>query len=140
MCIRDRATFVAEKNQQVAFRVVADATKPEIKAAVELLFKVQVESVQVLNRKGKVKRFGRFVGRRRNERKAYVSVSYTHLDVYKRQQHVVTANTRGQRHRAADNGARALGGVDDFSGRLIDQLVIESLQADTDLLVFHGVS
>ena len=69
----EKATFVAEKNQQVAFRVVADATKPEIKAAVELLFKVQVESVQVLNRKGKVKRFGRFVGRRRNERKAYVS-------------------------------------------------------------------
>ncbi|MNN68422.1 50S ribosomal protein L23 [compost metagenome] len=53
---------------------MADATKPEIKAAVELLFKVQVESVQVLNRKGKVKRFGRFVGRRRNERKAYVSL------------------------------------------------------------------
>ncbi|MFX9446603.1 50S ribosomal protein L23, partial [Acinetobacter baumannii] len=63
-----------EKNQQVAFRVVVDATKPEIKAAVELLFKVQVESVQVLNRKGKVKRFGRFVGRRRDERKAYVSL------------------------------------------------------------------
>jgi large subunit ribosomal protein L23 len=54
--------------------VVDTATKPEIKAAVELLFKVQVESVQVLNRKGKVKRFGRFVGRRRNERKAYVSL------------------------------------------------------------------
>lgn len=70
----EKATFVAEKNQQVAFRVVADATKPEIKAAVELLFKVQVESVQVLNRKGKVKRFGRFVGRRRNERKAYVAL------------------------------------------------------------------
>ena len=51
--VTEKATFVAEKNQQVAFRVVADATKPEIKAAVELLFKVQVESVQVLNRKGK---------------------------------------------------------------------------------------
>jgi large subunit ribosomal protein L23 len=72
--VTEKATFVAEKNQQIAFRVVADATKPEIKAAVELLFKVQVESVQVLNRKGKVKRFGRFVGRRRNERKAYVSL------------------------------------------------------------------
>jgi len=72
--VTEKATFVADKNQQVAFRVVADATKPEIKAAVELLFKVQVESVQVLNRKGKVKRFGRFVGRRRNERKAYVSL------------------------------------------------------------------
>ncbi|OZI28242.1 50S ribosomal protein L23 [Bordetella genomosp. 1] len=72
--VTEKATFVAEKNQQIAFRVVADATKPEIKAAVELLFKVQVEAVQVLNRKGKVKRFGRFVGRRRNERKAYVSL------------------------------------------------------------------
>ena len=72
--VTEKATFVAEKNQQIAFRVVADVTKPEIKAAVELLFKVQVEAVQVLNRKGKVKRFGRFVGRRRNERKAYVSL------------------------------------------------------------------
>lgn len=72
--VTEKATFVAEKNQQVAFRVVDTATKPEIKAAVELLFKVQVESVQVLNRKGKVKRFGRFVGKRRSERKAYVSL------------------------------------------------------------------
>jgi large subunit ribosomal protein L23 len=72
--VTEKATFVAEKNNQVAFRVIADATKPEIKAAVELLFKVQVEAVSVLNRKGKVKRFGRFVGRRRNERKAYVSL------------------------------------------------------------------
>ena len=72
--VTEKATFVAEKNNQVSFRVVADATKPEIKAAVELLFKVQVEAVQVLNRKGKAKRFGRFVGRRRNERKAYVSL------------------------------------------------------------------
>jgi large subunit ribosomal protein L4 len=72
--VTEKATFVAEKNQQVAFRVAPDATKPEIKAAVELLFKVEVESVQVLNRKGKEKRFGRFVGRRRNERKAYVTL------------------------------------------------------------------
>ena len=72
--VTEKATFVAEKNSQVAFRVIADATKPEIKAAVELLFKVDVVAVQVLNRKGKVKRFGRFVGRRRNERKAYVSL------------------------------------------------------------------
>ena len=70
----EKSTMIAEKNNQVAFRVVADATKPEIKAAVELLFKVEVESVQVANRKGKEKRFGRFMGRRRNERKAYVSL------------------------------------------------------------------
>ncbi len=72
--VTEKATFVAEKNQQIAFRVVPDATKQEVKAAVELLFKVEVESVQVLNRKGKEKRFGRFVGRRRNECKAYVSL------------------------------------------------------------------
>jgi len=72
--VTEKATFVAEKNQQIAFRVAADATKPEIKAAVELLFKVEVDSVQVLNRKGKEKRFGRFMGRRRHERKAYVTL------------------------------------------------------------------
>ncbi len=54
------------------FRVVQDATKPEVKAAVELLFKVQVESVQISNVHGKEKRFGRFTGRRRNWKKAYV--------------------------------------------------------------------
>jgi large subunit ribosomal protein L23 len=68
----------AERLMQVILAPVvtekANATKPEIKAAVELLFKVEVESVQVLNRKGKEKRFGRFIGRRRNERKAYVTL------------------------------------------------------------------
>lgn len=70
--VTEKATQIAENNNQIAFRVAADATKPEIKAAVELLFKVEVDSVQVLNRKGKEKRFGRFVGRRSNGRKAYV--------------------------------------------------------------------
>ena len=72
--VSEKATMVAEKNEQVAFRVLQDATRDEIRAAVELLFKVQVESVQVLNQKGKAKRFGRFTGRRRNVRKAYVSL------------------------------------------------------------------
>lgn len=72
--VTEKATNIAEKNQQIAFRVAPDATKPEIKAAVELLFKVEVKSVQVLNQQGKTKRFGRFTGRRRNERKAYVSL------------------------------------------------------------------
>jgi len=70
--VTEKATEVAERNNQIVFRVAPDATKPEIKAAVELLFKVEVDSVQVLNRKGKEKRFGRFMGRRRSERKAYV--------------------------------------------------------------------
>ncbi len=73
--VSEKSTMVADKNQQIAFRVLQDATKPEIKAAVELLFKVEVESVQVLNTKGKSKRFGRFEGRRRNTRKAYVSLA-----------------------------------------------------------------
>ena len=72
--VSEKSTMVAEKTNQVGFRVVQDATKPEIKAAVELLFKVEVESVQVLNQKGKVKRHGRFTGRRRGVRKAYVSL------------------------------------------------------------------
>ncbi len=73
--VSEKSTQIADKNSQVAFRVLQDATKPEIKAAVELLFKVEVESVQVLNAKGKVKRFGRGEGRRRNVRKAYVSLA-----------------------------------------------------------------
>ena len=72
--VSEKATFVADRNNQVTFRVLQDATRQEIKAAVELLFKVEVESVQVLNQKGKAKRFGRFSGRRRHIRKAYVSL------------------------------------------------------------------
>jgi large subunit ribosomal protein L23 len=72
--VSEKSTMLADKNNQIAFRVLQDATKPEIKAAVELLFKVEVESVQVLNQAGKQKRFGRFNGRRRNVRKAYVSL------------------------------------------------------------------
>lgn len=70
--ISEKATFVAEKNEQVVFLVAPDATKPEIRAAVELLFKVQVESVQVANRQGKQKRAGRFMGRRNHTRRAFV--------------------------------------------------------------------
>ena len=70
--ISEKATYVADKNEQVIFRVVSDATKPEVKAAVELLFKVEVESVQIANVKGKQKRFGRNMGARKNWKKAYV--------------------------------------------------------------------
>ena len=73
--ISEKATFVADKNGQVIFRVASDATKPEIKAAVELMFKVSVESVQVTNVKGKQKRFGRFMGNRKNWKKAYVNLA-----------------------------------------------------------------
>ena len=70
--ISEKATYIADKNEQVILRVVPDATKPEIKAAVELLFKVQVESVQVANVLGKSKRAGKFIGKRKNWKKAYV--------------------------------------------------------------------
>ena len=70
--ISEKATFVAEKNEQVIFRVASDATKPEVKAAVEMLFKVTVENVQISVVKGKQKRFGKFSGRRSDWKKAYV--------------------------------------------------------------------
>ena len=75
--VSEKSTYVADKNNQVVFRVVESATKPEIKAAIELLFstkdkKVEVLSVQVANVKGKKKRFGKMNGRRKNWKKAYV--------------------------------------------------------------------
>jgi len=70
--ISEKATFIAEKNKQIVFKVLPDATKPEIKAAVELLFKVEVESVQTVNREGKQKRSGRFNGRRNHTKRAFV--------------------------------------------------------------------
>ena len=70
--ISEKATFIADKHEQVVFRVAQDATKPEVKAAVELMFKVEVEKVQIANVMGKEKRFGRFIGRRRHWKKAYV--------------------------------------------------------------------
>ncbi len=72
--VSEKGTLVAEKHNQVLFKVLRDATKPEIKAAVELMFKVDVESVQTVQHKGKVKRFGKSVGRRDHIKKAYVSL------------------------------------------------------------------
>ncbi|HKX54258.1 MAG TPA: 50S ribosomal protein L23 [Nitrosospira sp.] len=75
--ISEKATFIGEKHNQMIFRVAPDATKPEVKAAVELMWKnqkVEVESVRVSNVKGKEKRFGRFMGRRSSWKKAYVSI------------------------------------------------------------------
>ena len=70
--ISEKSTFVADKNRQVVFRVDSRATKPDIKAAVEFMFKVQVQSVTVSNVRGKEKRFGQFLGRRNHWKKAYV--------------------------------------------------------------------
>ena len=72
--VSEKATQVAEKHNQVLFKVLRDATKPEIKAAVELMFKVEVEAVNVVQVKGKTKRFGGRAGRRDHVKKAYVSL------------------------------------------------------------------
>jgi large subunit ribosomal protein L23 len=73
--VSEKSTFVADKNRQYVFRVSDGATKPEIKAAVELMFKTKVDSVTVTNVKGKKRRFGRIEGRRRSWKKAYVRLA-----------------------------------------------------------------
>jgi len=72
--VSEKATQIADQHSQVVFRVMQDATKPEVKAAVELLFKVDVEAVRIANVKGKARRFGAYSGRRRHWKKAYVSL------------------------------------------------------------------
>lgn len=72
--VSEKATFIADKREQVLFKVAPSATKPEVKAAVEMIFKVQVESVQMLIQKGKKKRSGKVSGRRSDVKKAFVSL------------------------------------------------------------------
>lgn len=73
--VSEKATGVAEGANQVVFRVRPDATKLEVRQAVELMFEVQVESVQVVRVKGKTKRFGMSRGRRPDWKKAYVRLA-----------------------------------------------------------------
>ncbi len=72
--VSEKATRVGEKHNQVLFKVLRDATKLEIKAAVELMLKVEVDMVRTVNQKGKTKRFGKSIGRRDHVKKAYVSL------------------------------------------------------------------
>jgi len=73
--VSEKGTYVADKNRQYVFRVADGATKPQIKAAVELMFKTKGEGVTVLNVKGKERRFGRTIGRKRSWKKAYVRLA-----------------------------------------------------------------
>lgn len=73
--VSEKSVSAADSGNQFAFKVAKDATKPEIKAAVEMLFEVNVEKVQVLNVKGKVKRFGQRMGKRPGWKKAYVRLA-----------------------------------------------------------------
>lgn len=73
--ISEKSTAAAESGNQVVFRVRRDASKPEIKKAVELLFEVQVDAVSVVNVSGKAKRFGARMGQRSSWKKAYVRLA-----------------------------------------------------------------
>ena len=73
--VSEKSNLLAEKRNQMTFKVLRDATKPEIKAAVELLFGVEVASVTTVTTKGKVKRFGRTLGCRSDVKKAYVNLA-----------------------------------------------------------------
>lgn len=73
--ISEKSTRIADSSNQIAFRVLPDANKSEIKQAVELLFDTKVDAVTVVNVKGKQKRFGRMNGCRQDWKKAYVTLA-----------------------------------------------------------------
>ena len=72
--ITEKGNLQKELNNKVTFEVHPDANKQEIKAAVETIFKVRVLNVCSLNQRGKIKRVGRFSGKRRNWKKAIVTL------------------------------------------------------------------
>ena len=76
--VSEKTARAADANDQYTFRVATDATKREIGKAVEALFEVEVDRVQVLNVKGKNKRFGQRLGKRQDWRKAYVRLKEGH--------------------------------------------------------------
>ena len=73
--VSEKTTILADKHNQVVFRVRRDSNKADIRRAVELLFNVKVEQVQVVNCRGKIKRSGNEWGRRQNWKKAYVTLA-----------------------------------------------------------------
>ncbi|NJA06581.1 50S ribosomal protein L23 [Methylococcaceae bacterium WWC4] len=72
--ISEKSTNAADQNNQFVFKVQKTASKLQVKQAVELMFNVKVESVRVLNVKGKIKRFGRSIGKRSDWKKAYIKL------------------------------------------------------------------
>ncbi len=73
--ISEKSTVLSEKENQFVFKVRTDANKSEIRKAVEMMFEVKVESVQVLNVQGKKKRFKAMLGKRPDWKKAYVRLA-----------------------------------------------------------------
>jgi large subunit ribosomal protein L23 len=79
--VSEKTSIAAELHNQVVFKVRTDATKQEIRKAVELLFEVNVENVQVINCRGKIKRHGANWGQRAAWKKAYVTLAEgSHID------------------------------------------------------------
>jgi len=74
----EKSTNVAEMYNQFVFKVQKQATKKQVKGAVEIMFGVEVDSVQVLNVKGKQKKFGKSLGQRSDWKKAYVKLKPGH--------------------------------------------------------------
>jgi len=73
--VSEKSTRAADQGRQMVFKVLPDASKPEIRKAVEKMFDVTVTAIQVSNVKGKVKRFGQTLGRRSDWKKAYVTLA-----------------------------------------------------------------
>lgn len=76
--ITEKSTIAADKRRQIVFAVLPDATKLEVRNAVEKLFEVKVVGVQIANVRGKAKRFGRMPGKRSDWKKAYVRLQEGH--------------------------------------------------------------
>ena len=76
--VSEKSTRLADENRQFVFRVVKDASKPEVRKAVELMFDVKVDAVQTANVRGKTKRFGQSMGKRSDWKKAYVTLAEGH--------------------------------------------------------------
>ena len=76
--VSEKSTRLADENRQFAFKVVPDASKPEVRKAVELMFDVKVKGVQMANVRGKAKRFGQKMGKRSDWKKAYVTLAEGH--------------------------------------------------------------
>jgi large subunit ribosomal protein L23 len=76
--VSEKSTRLADANRQFAFKVLPNASKPEVRKAVELMFDVKVEAVQMANVRGKVKRFGQKMGKRSDWKKAYVTLAEGH--------------------------------------------------------------
>ncbi|HAJ93108.1 MAG TPA: 50S ribosomal protein L23 [Gammaproteobacteria bacterium] len=76
--VSEKSTRLADAHRQFVFKVVTDASKPDVRKAVELMFDVKVEAVQIANVRGKSKRFGQSLGKRSDWKKAFVTLAEGH--------------------------------------------------------------